>query len=311
MKRDEITIGITTVAFSKNSELIEKLISQGFKLVKPNPYLRRLTESELIDFLHDCDGAIVGLDIINHTVLKQLPKLKFIAKYGVGIDNIDQLACKKENCKILYTPGVNKRSVSEMTLGFMLSLQRNLYASSNKLKKGKWEKNGGEQLSNKTVGIIGLGNIGKDLVNLLAPFNCKVLAHDIIDFSSYCKQNKIRQVSLDVLLNESDIITIHTPLTDQTKNLFTKKVFDKMKDNSILINTARGQIVFLPDLKRALKHKLKGAAIDVYDQEPPRDKELLGLANLINTPHIGGNAAEAVQSMGQASINNILMLFNS
>lgn len=304
-----MTIGVTTVAFSKNERLVASLNSIGAKEIKINPYLRRLSRDELIYFLKDCDGAIIGLDQINEEVLIDLPNLKFISKYGVGLDNIDRRACEKENCKILYSSGVNKRSVSEMTLGFMLSLQRNLYVSSNQLKEGKWEKNGGEQLSHKTIGILGLGNIGKDVVDLLSPFNCKILAHDILDFTDYCKEKKIQQVTFETLLKESDIITIHTPLTESTEKLFNKTTFNQMKDRSVLINTARGPIVCLSDLKIALKHKLKAAAIDVYDTEPPTDMELLSMPNLMNTPHIGGNAIEAVQAMGEASIKNIQEIF--
>lgn len=302
----DLTIGITTVAFSKNNYLLNQISSLGFKQVKSNPYLRRLTQKELISFLSDCDGAIIGLDQINKTVLSNLPNLKFISKYGVGLDNIDQIACNESDCLVLHQKGVNKRSVSEMALGFILCLQRNLYESSNDLKAGRWIKNGGMQLSNKTIGIIGLGNIGKDLANLIKPFNCKILVNDLLNQEEYCKENGLFQVNLDELISTSDIISIHTPLTEKTINLFDFKMFSKMKKGSILINTARGNIVNLNDLKIALlTGKLKAAAIDVYDKEPPTDKELIDLPNLINTPHIGGNSAEAVIAMGEASISNI------
>lgn len=305
-KASNLTIGVTTVAFSKNNILLDQISSLGFKLVKPNPYLRRLTPKELISFLSDCDGAIIGLDQINSSVLSHLPNLKFISKYGVGLDNIDQIACKESNCLVLHQKGINKRSVSEMALGFMLGLQRNLYESSNDLKTGRWIKNGGMQLTGKTIGIIGLGNIGKDLANLIKPFNCKILVNDLLDQEEYCRTNGFLQVDLDQLIETSDIISIHTPLTEKTKNLFDATMFSKMKKGSILINTARGQIINLNDLKTALlTGKLKGAALDVYDEEPPADKELIGLPNLINTPHIGGNSTEAVIAMGEASISNI------
>ena len=131
----EKTIGVTTVAFSKNEALMAKLKAKGFKKVKRNEDLKRFTKQELIQFLSDCDGAIVGLDMMSEEVLSQLPKLKVISKYGVGLNNIDFEACKKYDVKVLHTKGVNKRSVSEMALGFMLSLSRNLYTTSNLLKQ--------------------------------------------------------------------------------------------------------------------------------------------------------------------------------
>jgi phosphoglycerate dehydrogenase-like enzyme len=311
MKLNDITIGVTTVAFSKNDYLLSQLKQVGVKKVKPNPFLRRLTPEELILFLSDCDGAIVGLDQINEKVLRALPKLKFISKYGVGLDNIDQPVCEKLNCSVLHTQGVNKRSVAEMTLGFMLSLQRNLYESSNLLKTGRWEKNGGVQLTGKTVGILGLGNIGKEVIQLLQPFDCKILVNDLIVQKEYCSKNNIYQVTKEEIYKESEIISIHLPLNSETEYLFNQKVFSKMRKGSILINTARGGIVNLKDLKQALlSNTLKSAAIDVYDQEPPPDKELISLPNLINTPHIGGNSREAVIKMGESAIENIKKYMN-
>jgi len=305
---NNLTIGITTVAFSKNTELINNIKELGFKKVLINKPQRRFSQDELIDFLSQCDIAIVGLDKITEEVLSKVPKLKAISKYGVGLDNINFEACKKYKIKILHTQGVNKRSVSELTLGCMLSLNRNIYVTSNDLKAGNWNKNGGVQLSSKTVGIIGLGNIGKDLVNLLKPFGCKILVNDIIEQSKYCEENSLIETTKDDIFRNADIITIHTPLTPQVKYLINKDTLSMMKPNAIVINTARGGIVNQDDLKWALKNNIiAGAAIDAYEIEPPEDKELITLPNLISTPHIGGNAEEAVEAMGLAAINNIMV----
>lgn len=307
---NDITVGVTTVAFSKNSALMTQIKSIGFKKVKRNEEFKRFTKKELISFLKDCDAAIVGLDMITAEVLEQLPKLKVISKYGVGLNNIDFEACKRYNVQLLYSKGVNKRSVSEMVLGFMLSLSRNLYITSNLLKNSKWYKSGGFQLSNKTIGIIGVGHIGKDLIHLLKPFNCNILVNDIINQEDYYDSNGLTHVTKNNLFKQSDIITIHTPLTDQTKQLIRKETINIMKPSVIIINTARGEIVNLQDLKGGLKNGLVGgAALDVYDTEPPTDMELLSIPNLMNTPHIGGNAHEAVIAMGEASIDNVASFF--
>ena len=307
---NDITIGVTTVAFSKNDALMAQINSIGFKKVKKNEEFKRFTKEELINFLIDCDAAIVGLDMITANVLEQLPKLKVISKYGVGLNNIDFDACKNFNVQILHSKGVNKRSVSEMALGFMLSLSRNLYVTSNLLKNNNWHKSGGFQLSNKTIGIIGVGHIGKDLVELLSPFNCNILVNDIINQSEYYQRKGLIHVEKEELFKQSDIITIHTPLTKQTEQLIRKDTINIMKASVIIINTARGEIVNLQDLKVGLKNgTIGGAGLDVYDTEPPTDIELLSIPNLMNTPHIGGNAREAVTAMGDAAIANVVNFF--
>ncbi|EIM3965111.1 hydroxyacid dehydrogenase, partial [Campylobacter jejuni] len=166
-------IAVTAVAFSKNQYLREKLNSH-FKYVQFNDSLKRLSQDELKCFLKDVDGAIVGLDEIGEDVLKEVKNLKVISKYGVGLNNIDFNSAEKYQVKVVYSQGVNKRSVSELVLGNMLSLMRNSYITSNKLKTQEWDKNGGVQLSGKSVGVIGVGNIGKDLIGLLKPFGCTI-----------------------------------------------------------------------------------------------------------------------------------------
>ena len=303
-------IRVTTNAFSKNMVLRKELLGY-FPNAKFNESGKRLADKELIDFLSTADGAIIGLERISMDLLKQLPNLKFISKYGVGLDNIDIAACEKNDVKIGWSAGVNKLSVAEMTLGFMLDLFRNLQLTSNQLKKGFWNKSGGSQLSGKTVGIIGLGHIGKELVRLLKPFNCKILSYDILDQYEYCKKEKVKITSQKELLKNSDIVTIHTPLTSITNGLVNKSFLNSMRKNSFLINTARGPIIVFEDLKYALSNSIiSGAAIDVYDIEPPEDKELLSFENLICTPHIGGNSNESVILMGQSAINHLKTFFN-
>lgn len=300
-------IGVTTVAFSKDQELVDELNGIGFKQVLTNEPQRRFTQNELIEFLSKCDAAIVGLDKITEEVLSKVPNLKAISKYGVGLDNIDFEACKKYGVEVLHTQGVNKRSVSELALGCMLSLSRNIYVTSNDLKNGNWNKSGGIQLSGKTVGIIGVGHIGKDLIELLKPFNCNILVNDIIDQTAYYQANNLAECTKDEIYKNADVITIHTPLTSDLKHLINKDTLLMMKPNAIVINTARGGLINQDDLKWALQNKvIAAAAIDAYEVEPPDDKDFVKLPNLITTPHIGGNAQEAVKAMGLAAIHNIV-----
>jgi len=308
---NNLVVGVTTVAFSKNEILIAQLQDIGFKKVLTNVNGKRFTKSELISIVSKCDVAIVGLDEIDKSVLSKTTKLKAISKYGVGLNNINFEDCKKYNVDVLHTQGVNKRSVSEMTFGFMLGLARNLFVSSNLLKKGTWKKDGGIQLSGKKIGIIGVGNIGKDLISLLKPFNCEILVNDIVDQKKYYKENKLLEVSKEFIFKNADFITVHVPLDNTTKNIINKKSLSTMKSSSFVINTARAGIINQEDLKWALQNEIiAGAAIDVYDNEPPVDDDLLLFPNLINTPHIGGNSKEAVEAMGISAINNILNWIN-
>lgn len=299
-------VKVSNIAFSKNQYLVDCLLKE-FPEAELNTAGVRMNDDILVDYFSDADAAIVGLELITPSVLDRLPALKLIAKYGVGLDNIDLEACEKRNVQVGWTGGVNRRSVAEMALGFILALSRNLYSTSNQLKQLTWNKSGGVQLTRKTIGIIGLGNIAKELVLLLKPFDCVILANDIVDISKYCNENNLRNVSKEEIYQLSDVISIHTPLTDKTANLLNADVFKRMKQTAFLINTARGGIVNEQELKFALQDNIiAGAALDVYEIEPPTDSELLSLPNLICTPHTGGNSYEAIVAMGLSAIEHLI-----
>ncbi len=300
-----MNIVATSPSFSKN-KILQKKIYELFPNAKLNLEAKRFSGDELIDYIKDAEAIIVGLELIDSEVLDNCPNLKMISKYGVGLNNIDLEECKKRNISIGWTGGVNKLSVAEMTLGFMLMFSRNLFMTSNELKNGTWNKSGGFQLSGKTVGIIGVGHIGKEIIRLLKPFGCKILVNDIINQDEYYKEHNLLSVSKDEIYKKSDIVTVHTPHNDSTDNLIDLDVLQTMKKSAYILNTARGGIINEIDLKFALKNNIiAGAGIDAYVEEPPTDKEFLNLPNLICTPHIGGNAAEAVESMGISAINHL------
>lgn len=299
-------VAVTSKAFSKNETLINYL-AQFFPEYKLNLTGKKLNDDELVDFLSDVDAVIVALESINDYVLSKLPNLKYVSKFGVGLNNIDFDACERHNVKVLYKAGVNKGSVAEMSLGFSLMLLRNLYTTSNLLSHGEWRKSGGVSLYGKTVGIIGAGHIGEEFIRLLQPFGCNILINDILDKSKLIAgYNNVKQVPLDSLLNQSDVVSLHVPLTVETEQLVDTSFLAKMKPSAVLLNTARGELVDQLALKSSLLNaQIAGAAIDVYDQEPPTDLELLSIPNLIPTPHIGGNSLEATLAMGKAAIHNL------
>lgn len=265
----------------------------------------------LVQFLKDCDGAIVSLEPVTDGLLAQLPELRVISKYGVGIDNLDVAAMRRRNVALGWSGGLNKRGVAEMTLGFMIGLCRNLFFAHRNLREaGDWTKRGGVQLTGRTVGIIGVGFVGKDLVELLKPFDCRILVNDVIDQSDYYRANGLIEAGKDQIYAEADIVTVHTPLDDTTRGMINIDVLKRMKRTAYLINAARGPIVVQNDLKRALQEGLiAGAALDVFEDEPCADAEFLALPNLFSTPHTGGSADESILAMGRSAIAHLAAFF--
>ena len=309
MKQDKTKIKVTSRSFSRHpvlkQELLELFPNSVFNADGPETGL-----PDIVEFLRDADGVILGLEQLNSAVLQQLKNLQIVAKYGVGLDNLDVDAAKELGIAVGWTGGVNKRSASEQALGFMLGLSRNLFFSAFSLKKGKWEKEGGRLLSGSCVGIIGCGHIGTDVVHLLQPFNCRVLICDLLDKRGVVDAYGVTQVSLEKLLAEADVLSLHVPLTELTHFMVNEEFLQKMKPTSYLVNNSRGPVVNLQSLKKALQQKtIAGSALDVYESEPPDDLEFLALPNLMVTPHIGGSANEAVLAMGRSAISHIREYF--
>ncbi len=302
-------LAVTSPSFSKHS-VLQKEVDKYFPGARLNTSGERLSGDSLVKFVGDADALIVGLEIVDASFLDQCKNLKMVSKYGVGLDNIAVRECEARGIKVGWRGGVNKLSVAEMALGFMLMLGRNLFVTANQIKNGVWNKTGGFQLSGKTVGIIGFGHIGKEVARLLAPFNCELLVNDIIDVKEACISLNCIECTKEEIFIRADFVTIHAPLTDLTRNLIDIETLGKMKNSSFVINTARGGIVNQNDLKKALKDGLiAGAALDVFDNEPEDDTELFTFPNLIGTPHIGGNAREAVEAMGLSAIEHLRKFF--
>jgi D-3-phosphoglycerate dehydrogenase len=303
-------IAVTAPAFCR-SEILCGELQRLFPKIKFNEENRYLSRSDLIEFLQDVDGAVIGRDLIDESILGHLPRLKFIAKYGVGLDNIDQFALKKHGISFGWTVGVNKRSVAELTLEFMIGLCHNTFMNGLALKQGQWDKNGGRQLTGATVGIIGCGHVGKEVIGLLAPFHCRILVHDIIEQTEFCAATGAIEVSLKEVIAQAELLTLHVPLTELTEGMIDSKVFQQMRRTAYLINTSRGTVVRQDHLHAALRDGIiAGAALDVFVDEPPKDLEFLALPNLMVTPHIGGNTQEAVLAMGRSAIHHLTKYFN-
>ena len=298
-------VAVTSRSFSRHPVLRRELLERYPDSVFNDDGLK-LTGEELVAFLSGADKAITALEILDAPLFSALPELTVFSKYGVGFDTIDLKAMTEAGVKLGWTGGTNKRSVSELVISFAVQLLRHTPLAEREAMAGDWRQHVGRQLSQRTVGIIGCGHVGKDLAVLLRAFGCKVLAHDILDFPDFYAENIIKAMGLEELLQQSDVVTLHLPIDDSTRNMLSAERIALMKSDAILINAARGGLIDEDALKAALKEdRLAGAALDVFIMEPPEDREFLELPNLIVTPHLGGSAEEAILAMGRAAIRGL------
>ncbi len=298
-------IAVASRSFSKN-ETLKKEILKNYPHVKFNDDGLSLYGDSLISFLENAEKAVIGLEKLDDEILSKLPKLKVISKYGVGIDTIDLEALNKFNIKLGWTSGVNKRSVSELVISSSIALLHKTTLGNSEIKKGKWYQIIGRQLTNATFGIIGCGNIGKDLVKLLLPFGCSIISYDINHSKEFNIKYDIKAVSLNELLESSDVISLHLPLNSSTQNILSEKELNLIKKDSILINFARGGLIDENYLKKIMSEKkLGGLALDVFEIEPLIKDDFSIYGNVLITPHMGGSTKEAVLAMGRAAIHGL------
>jgi len=304
-----LRIFISTTSFAEYDKTpLDLLESSGFKVIL-NPYKRKLKPEEVVKLARDCDGIIAGVEQLTEEVFKQLPKLEAVSRCGVGTDNVDLEAARKRGITVSSTPNAPTQSVAELTVGLILNLLRRVNLSDRWVRSGTWSREMGQLLFGKTIGIVGLGRIGKRVAELLRPFGVKILASEPKPDKKWVEENKVSLTSLEELLRESDIVTLHIPYTEQNRNLINAERLKIMKEGAILINTSRGGLVDEGALYQALKSgHLSGAALDVMEVEPYRGP-LKELDSVILTPHIGSYALEArVQMEMEATKNLINML---
>lgn len=298
-------IAVAALSFNRNPRLRAELLEK-YPAAKFSEAAGVLAGDELIDFLRGHDSVIVGLERIDERVLSELPELRIISKYGVGLDGLDIDAIARRGIRLAWTGGVNRRSVAELTLAFAIALFHRVPECETALRRNEWHKVAGRQLTDKTVGIIGCGFVGQDLVRLLAPFECRILVHDIRDYPEFFATHDVKPTGLHDLLASSDLVTLHVPLDASTRRMIGAVQLAKMRKDAFLINAARGGLVDEAALADALERgQLAGAACDVFEIEPDANPRLLALPNFIGTPHIGGSAVEAQMAMGRAAIDGL------
>lgn len=303
--KNDTPIAVTSRSFSRHPILRAEL-EERYSNVQFNDEGLALKGDALIDYARGKKKLITALEKIDESFLSALPDLEVISKYGVGTDMLDKAAMIRHGIKLGWTGGVNRRSVTELTLSFMISLLHLVPETNLEIREGTWKNRKGRCLTGRTVGIIGCGHIGKDLTPFLRAFDCPVLAHDILDFPDFYAAHQVEAVGLESLLRRSDIVTLHVPLDDSTRNIINAERLAMMKPDALLINCARGGLVDEAALETSLREgKLSAAGFDVFATEPPENHSLIGLSNFLCTPHIGGSSEEAILAMGRAAIRGL------
>lgn len=298
-------VAVCSRSFSRHPVLRAELLAR-YRHVTFNTAGLSLEGDALVAFLRGHEKAIIALEAIDDAVLAQLPDLRVISKYGVGLDMIDVDAVRARGKRLGWQGGVNRRSVAELALCFMIAILRHVPAASREVIAGTWRQHIGGQLTARTVGIVGCGHIGKELVELLAPFDCRLLVHDIRDYPEFFAAHRMTRVTLDELLATSDVVTLHVPLDASTRGMLDAGRLGRMRRGAVLVNTARGGLVDEAALAALLRDgAIGGAAFDVFASEPPTDPALLALPTFLATPHIGGSAQEAVLAMGRSAIEQL------
>jgi D-3-phosphoglycerate dehydrogenase len=307
----KILIGVTN--FSKYCAKAEQLIEYaGFELIK-NPYQRSYTKEELREIDPDVCAVIAGMESWDSETVKYFKQLKIIMKFGVGVDTIDLKAAEENRIIVRNAPGLNSVSVANMTIALMFAVLRKIVMYVNTTKSGKWVRDMADDIDDKTIGIIGFGDIGKKVAKRLSGFDARILAYDINPDKGAAKDLNTEMVSFDKLIEESDIITIHVPNTTSTYHLIGKREFERMKRNAVVINTSRGPVIDEKALIRALETgRIAGAGIDVYEAEPVvAYNPLLKIETAVCTPHVSGETYKAYNDISMFIAREIIDFFNS
>jgi D-3-phosphoglycerate dehydrogenase len=306
------TLLVTPTSYGKNDSSLRTELERLVGKVIYNPTGKPLTSAEVAALLPGVDGYIAGLDGIDETALAAADRLKVIARYGVGVDCVDLNAASRRGIIVTNTPGANSVSVAELAIAMILTLIRQIPEAAAATRRGQFPRLSGVSLEGKTVGILGLGSIGKQLARRLSGFDCRLLAYDPFPDSEFAAVHNVSILSLDEILPQADFISLHLPLLPETRRLVDQTFLAKMKKGSYLINTARGEVIDETALYEALQSgHLRGAALDAFCAEPPDPSNpLLSLPQLIGTPHLGAQTDGATNNMGRMAMQDCLAVLH-
>ncbi|HEY7310454.1 MAG TPA: phosphoglycerate dehydrogenase [Gemmataceae bacterium] len=304
---DKVLIAPMTLA-GLDGAFVHALREAGFELVYPNTGWQ-LSEDELLKFLPGIKAALAGSEPYTARVLAANPQLRVIARVGVGYDAVDVEAATKHGCAVTIAPGTNEGSVAEHTFGLILGLAKNLVSQHLGVKEGGWPRGSTLPLRGRTLGIAGLGRIGKAVALRGAAFGMRLLAYDPVPDKAFAEHHHIALVPFERLLAESDYLTLHLPVSAQSRYLINRKTLAQMKPTAFLINTARGAVVNEADLLEALRSKrIAGAGLDVFEEEPPGKHPMFELDNVLLTPHAAGTDVQSRDDMALSAAKAIVSL---
>ncbi len=289
---------ITTAPFGEQIRLPIDLLDQSGIEYLINPYGEKLNENQLIELVSDIDVIIAGTEQLNDRVLSYAKSLKFISRVGTGVDSVDLLSTRKRGIKVSHTPDAPGPAVAELTIGLMISLLRHIHISNDQIKNGVWSRFIGRRISELSIGIIGVGRIGKGVISRLSAFtNNRILVNDINPNLELNNYHNLEWVDKDKIYCESDIISLHIPLTKHTNNMIRSDELMKMKSDAIIINTSRGGIINESDLQEVLlSGHLSGAAVDAFNKEP-YSGPLKNIENCLLTAHMGSMSIDCRAQM--------------
>ncbi|MED4603142.1 phosphoglycerate dehydrogenase [Paenibacillus validus] len=302
---------VTATNYSTLCAEAKRLLEEGGCEIIENRVGRPHTFEELVPLVSDIDGVIAGVDTWDEAVFKLAPNLKAIARFGVGVDNIDLAKAREYGIQVTNVPGGNANAVAELAVGLILSMIRNIPALHQSARRGYWDRYVGEEIQGKTVGLLGFGNIAQMTAKKLQGFDVKLIAYDKYPNADKAKEYGVELVSSDDVLKRSDVVSMHLPSLKETYHMMSDEQFSMMKKTAFFVNTARGALVDEKALHRALQTRsIAGAAIDVYEQEPvSADNPLFQLDNLISTPHTAAETVETYRRVGLVTAQALLDVF--
>jgi phosphoglycerate dehydrogenase-like enzyme len=299
---------VTPTSYGQTDPQLRTELEAAVGRVDYNPYGRPLSAPELKELLRGCDGYIAGVDTIDRRVIKSTDRLRVIARYGSGVDNVDLAAAAEQSVVVTNTPSANAASVAEFTVGLVLALVRSIPALVNRTRSGEWPRVMGTSLEGRCVGLLGFGAIGKKVARYLSCFDCTLVAHDPVADEHYAARYGIELAALTDVVARADVLSLHLPLLPQTRGIVDSSFLARMKPGSFLINTARGELLDEAALLEALNSgHLMGAALDAFSEEPPApDHPLLSMPQVLATPHSGAHTDGAARAMGWAALRDCM-----
>jgi D-3-phosphoglycerate dehydrogenase len=297
-------------SFGQLSDVGVKLLNgAGFDVWRIPSEERPLDESKMVEIItrENPEVVVTGAEPITRQVLEAGPNLRMIMKHGVGVDNIDIQTATRLGILVANAPGTNTEAVADMTIAMMLALSRGIYNAVQSTRSGGWERFVGHDLGELTIGVVGTGRIGLAVIRRLDGFGSDVLAYDIVHNQELLSHPKVRYVEMAQLLQDSDVVTLHVPLVADTRAMIGRNELDMMKPTAYLVNLARGELVDEVALFEFLQQRrIAGAAVDVYAVEPPKSSPLIGLDNVLSTPHIAAYTYESMEHMSRVCGQTII-----